>query len=106
MFPIDVAQMPIGPSGQSLESLAAQATSGDPRSAQRVAAEFEAIFASLVIKEMRQTLEPGSMFGQDSSDSYGGLFDMYLGRHLVQAGGFGVGRMVQRYLENRNDARG
>ena len=90
---------PPAPLGASLESLAGQAKSADPRSIDRVAAEFESLMVSQVLKEMRQTLEPGALFGGDTSDSYGGLFDLYLGKHLAEAGGFGISGMVKRYLE-------
>ena len=91
--------VPLSPLGASPDSLAAQAESGDGRSVERVAADFESLVVSMVLKEMRQTLEPGTLFGEDSSDSYGGLFDLYLGKHLAEAGGFGIANMVKRYLE-------
>jgi Rod binding domain-containing protein len=84
-----------------MDTLAEQARSGDPRSIERVAANFESLFVSMVLKEMRQTLEPDTLFGSDTSDAYGGLFDMYLSQHVVQAGGFGVAKMVRQYLERR-----
>ena len=87
--------------GISLESLAAQAHAGDSRSIQRVANEFESLFVSLVLKEMRQTLEPDTLFGGDTSDAYGGMFDLYLGQHVAKAGGLGVGKMVHEYLSRR-----
>lgn len=79
--------------------VAAQASSADPRSPERVAADFESMIVSILLKEMRQTLEPGALFGGDSSDSYGGIFDLYLGKHLAEAGGIGIAGMVKHYLE-------
>jgi flagellar protein FlgJ len=99
MDAIGLTPVPVSPLGAAPESLAVQARAGDPRSIERVAADFEAMFVSLVLKEMRQTLEPGSLFGMDAGDSFGGLFDLYLGKHLAQSGGFGVGEMVRQYLE-------
>ena len=55
---------------------------------------------SMLLKEMRQTLEPGALFGGDSSDSFGGIFDLYLGKHVAEAGGLGIAGMVKHYLEN------
>ena len=48
---------------------------------------------------MRQTLDQG-LFGDEGSDTYGGLFDMYLGQHLSAAGGLGIDRMISQYMEN------
>ena len=39
------------------------------------------MFVSIVLKEMRQTLGPGSLFGSDAADINGGLFDMFMGKH-------------------------
>lgn len=88
----------------SVQSLAEQAKSGDPRSIDRVAADFESLFVSMVLKEMRQTLEPETLFGSEGSDSYGGLFDFYLGQHIAESGGFGVAQMVRQNLERRVDS--
>ena len=71
--------------------------SGDQ--AARVAEDFEGVFASLLLKEMRKTLEPGTLFGEDSGDVYGGLFDMYLGQQMTQSGGFGLAKMVRESME-------
>ena len=65
------------------------------------ASEFETLFANLLLKEMRKTLEPETLFGKDPGDVYGGLFDMFLGQAVAQAGGLGVGAMVRSYLETQ-----
>ncbi len=91
--------MPALQLGASPEALAAQAHPGDSRSAAAVATGFESLFLAQLIKEMRQTLEPGTLFGSDSGDINGGLFDLYLGQHLAQAGGMGIAAMVKQQLE-------
>jgi Rod binding domain-containing protein len=72
--------------------------------AARVAEDFESVFASLMLKEMRKTLEPGAMFGEDSGDVYGGLFDLYLGQQMSQSGGFGLAKMVSKAIQSANRA--
>jgi Rod binding domain-containing protein len=64
----------------------------------KVAKDFEAVFSSMMLKEMRNTLEPGSLFGEDSSDILGGLFDQFLGQHLADSGGFGMAKMIEASL--------
>jgi Rod binding domain-containing protein len=66
---------------------------------EKVAKEFEGLFTSLVIKQMRDTLEPGAMFGDQGNDVYGGLFDMTMSQHLSQSGGLGISNMVKHQLE-------
>ena len=100
MNTIGPESVPLSPLGASPEMVAARASSGDPRSSDRVAADFESMMMSMLLKEMRQTLEPGALFGGDSSDSFGGIFDLYLGKHVAEAGGLGIAGMVKQYLEN------
>jgi Rod binding domain-containing protein len=60
---------------------------------------FESVFLSMLLKEMRQTLEPGSLFGNDSSDIYGGLFDQFMAQHLAQGKGMGLAQALLKQLE-------
>jgi Rod binding domain-containing protein len=60
---------------------------------------FESVFLSMLLKEMRQTLGPGSLFGSDSSDIYGGLFDQFMAQHLAQGKGMGLAQALLRQLE-------
>ncbi|HZV04099.1 MAG TPA: rod-binding protein [Gemmataceae bacterium] len=60
---------------------------------------FESVFLSMLLKEMRQTLEPGSLFGSDSSDIYGGLFDQFMAQHLAQGKGMGLAHALMKQLE-------
>jgi Rod binding domain-containing protein len=66
-----------------------------------VGRQFESIFMSLVIKNLRQTMEGESMFGNDPGDVIGGMFDHYLGDHLGRAGSLGVGHMIRAQLERQ-----
>jgi Rod binding domain-containing protein len=60
------------------------------------------MFASMLMKQMRQSLD-GGLFGKDAGDVLGGLFDHFLGEHIAKAGGFGVGDMIRTQLELRNE---
>lgn len=60
---------------------------------------FESVFLTMLLKEMRQTLEPGGLFGHDSSDIYGSLFDQFMGQHLAQGKGMGLAQSLIRQLE-------
>jgi Rod binding domain-containing protein len=95
---LPVQQSPWQPLGNDPLRLAAQLHSGGKTAVAAAAQGFEGLFMSLVLKEMRQTLEPGGLFGKDTGDINGGLFDMFLGQHLTKAGGFGLARMMQHHL--------
>jgi peptidoglycan hydrolase FlgJ len=89
------------PTDFTADSVAGRLQSGDAAAAGKVAKDFETMFVSLVLKEMRQTVGPESLFGKDAADIQGGLFDMFMGQHLVDAGGFGVAKMMEQALANR-----
>lgn len=62
-----------------------------------MALEFEATFMSMLLKQMRESSEgEDGFFPGDSSDIQGGLFDLYLGRHIADAGGIGLAAAVMR----------
>lgn len=63
-----------------------------------LAREFESVFVSMLLKEMRQSLE-GGLFPGDSSDTLGGLFDMMMGQHIADStGGLGLAQSLEKYL--------
>ena len=55
-----------------------------------VARQVEGLFASLLLKEMRGDSREGGLFGGDSSDVLGGMFDQYMGQSIADAGGLGL----------------
>lgn len=65
--------------------------------------EFEAMFASLMIKELRNTAN--GLFEGDSTDSLGALFDQHMGQEMAKGGGLGVASQLNRYLEIQHQAR-
>lgn len=82
----------------NIDELAAQTRSKDRQSVDKAASGIESMFLSLLLKEMRQTLEPGTLFPEDSGDVLGGLFDSFMSQHLAQAGTFGIAALVKRQL--------
>ena len=92
---------PLAPPGVDPSRLAGGSSPRDPRAIEAVAKGFESMFLSILIKEMRQTLEPDTMFGQDRSDVLGGLFDYYLGEQMAPAGTLGIAAMVKKQLTPR-----
>lgn len=62
------------------------------------ASQFEELFVSLMLKQMRETLDEG-LFGKESSDSFGAIFDLFMGKHLASANPLGIGKAVSSYLK-------
>lgn len=85
-------------------ALSSQMRRGDPRAIDTVARGLESLFAALLIKQMRLSTEPDSLFPGDKSDILGGLFDQTLGQHLAQAEALGIAPMLRQQLTQRGDA--
>lgn len=81
---------------------------GGNRAPDVMAKEFEAMFLSLLLKEMRQSLESGGLFPGDTGDVQGGLFDLFMSNHLADAGGVGMAAAIlkQIQLDKNADASG
>ena len=63
-----------------------------------LAQSLEAVFASMLLKEMRSTLADG-LFGGEQSDIMGGLFDLHLGEAMAAGDGLGVKQLVLANLD-------
>ncbi len=65
---------------------------------------FESMFASMLLKQMRQTLNQGQgLFGHDPTDIMGGLFDHFIGQHMAQRGSLGISELIQKNIEQRSN---
>jgi Rod binding domain-containing protein len=71
-----------------------------PAAVEQAASQFESLFLSMLLKEMRNTLSEG-MFGEENSDVYGGMFDMYLGQNIADSSTLGIKQMVTEAYERR-----
>ena len=88
------------PMRQSYLGSASDITSSRPGQSVASAAQgFEETFLALLTKEMRQTLEPNTLFGHDSGDVFGGMFDQFMAKHLAQSGGIGLATNLKQQLE-------
>jgi flagellar protein FlgJ len=99
-LPIVTAATPLAATlaGQGISGLAAGVKSTTDK-VKAAGEDFEAMLTSELLKDMRQSLEPGVLFGRDGGDAFGGLFDFFMGKHLAQAGGLGLSAYVQRQLQ-------
>ncbi len=65
--------------------------------------QVESVFASMLIKTMRDTLGEEGLFPGDKSDALGGLFDQYMGEQIVQGRGLGIGDLVAKYAHRGSE---
>lgn len=69
--------------------------------AQDTIEKFEGLFMSMMIKQLRESSSGEGLFPGDASDTYGGMFDMFLGDHLASAGSIGLGQLFKSSSANR-----
>jgi len=103
------AQTIIGPPNwaEGLQRSADAKLNTTPDQGAQIGEDFESLFYSLLLKEMRQSISSdseGGLFPGDSSDTLGGLFDLFMGKHLAASQGLGIGNAVAKYLANQLDA--
>lgn len=60
---------------------------------EKVAKELEAVFVTLMLKSMRESMS-SEMFQGDGSDTFGGMFDQFMGQHMAEAGSLGLSEMI------------
>lgn len=70
----------------------------DPKAVDDVARKFEETFLAQLLKEMRQTLEPDTLFPNDGGDVMGGMFDMFMSQALAGTNSLGIGPLVKQHL--------
>jgi flagellar protein FlgJ len=89
------ATLPLTSSPQLQQAVAERLES--KQQAGEVGREFESLFLSLMLKELRSSLQDG-MFQGDGGDVYGGLFDLMMGQSMAASSPLGIGQMIQNYL--------
>lgn len=61
----------------------------------KVIEEFEGVFMSMMIKQLRETDNGEGFFPGDHSDTYGGMFDMFMGQHLARGSQTGLEKLFE-----------
>lgn len=89
------AALPLATSPQLQQAVSERLDSREQ--AAEVGKEFESLFLSLMLKELRSSLQDG-MFQGDGGDVYGGLFDLMMGQSMAASNPLGIGQMIQNYL--------
>lgn len=82
----------------SLGRLKAQSTEKPKEALQEAAKQFEALFVSMMLKAMRDTLPEDGMFGSNSMKNYQEMFDQQLSLDLSRNSGMGLSDLIARQL--------
>ena len=62
---------------------------GGTADVKKLSEDFESLFVSMMLKTMRESMSK-EMFAGDGSDTFGGLFDSFMGQHIAEQGGLGL----------------
>ena len=81
-----------------LDALKRGAQDQDPKALRETARQFEAIFARMMIKSMRDANFGDKLLGSDQQDFYQGMFDDQLSLDLTRGKGLGLTDMLMRQL--------
>jgi Rod binding domain-containing protein len=76
----------------------------DASTLEAVGRDFESIFYSMMLKEMRNSIDStgeGGLFAGEKSDTLGSLFDLYMSQHLASSNSLGLSQAVTQYLANQ-----
>jgi Rod binding domain-containing protein len=83
----------LAPSTETRLAVAREAASKDDPD--QTARQFEALFATLLVREMRRAI-PGGLFGKGAgADVFEGWFDDHVGQSLASREALGIGAMVR-----------
>lgn len=87
----------------ALEVALARAESAQ-RPQARVGKQFEALLSSLLVKEIRSTLESGFFGESTGADTFNGWIDDHVGRMIAERGDLGLARVVDGEVARRERA--
>lgn len=99
MSPIPATTL-LRPNSPGEFAVGARGRSSEPERVAQVASDFESLFASQILKEMRRSLDSEAMFGGDAGDVYGGMFDLFVGQQMASNGGFGLAKMLREAIQH------
>jgi flagellar protein FlgJ len=82
-----------------LDALKRGAQAQDPKALRETARQFEAIFARMMIKSMRDANFGDKLLGSDQQDFYQGMFDDQLSMEVTRGRGLGLADMLVQQLQ-------
>lgn len=83
---------------QGLTALKRGARANSPEAARAVATQFEALFAQMMLKSMREAAPGGGLFDSPQLHLYRDLFDKQISMEIADRGDLGIGSLLLRQL--------
>ena len=100
-LPIDIGALSASQTSQKAKALAERAD--DPSGAEDAGAKMEALFATMLVKELRKALPNEGFFGEGKgADVFNGWMDEFLGDNLAEDGALDLAGRVKVALSDRS----
>ncbi len=101
-LPLNIYHDPQAPQfDTSLGTLRVAAAKQSVEKIREAGQEFEGFFISYLLKTMRETVHAG-LLKNEAGNMFQSFYDQEIGRLAAQAGGFGIGTMVEAYIQQQN----
>lgn len=84
--------------GEATQPTRVRAKELNPEELREAARQYESFFISYLLKVMRETVHETGLNGKGAAYFYS-FYDQEIGNRAAQAGGIGIARMVEAYIE-------
>lgn len=88
----------------ALTRLRSEASQAPVKAAGKVARQFEGVMLQQMLKSMRDTVEEGGLFSDESTKTYMGMLDNQLATQIAERGGIGLAKTIERQLSQARES--
>ena len=88
----------------ALTRLRSEASQAPVKAAGKVARQFEGVMLQQMLKSMRDTVEEGGLFSDESTKTYMGMLDNQLATQIAERGGIGLAKTIERQLSQTRES--
>ncbi len=88
------------PAALDKSAAAASAKSADAKKTEKVAKDFESVFLTRVLEEMKNTIGNGLGEEETGSEQIKGLFWLCLAQYMADKGGLGMWKDISRFFND------
>ena len=88
----------------ALTRLRSEASQAPVKAAGKVARQFEGVMLQQMLKSMRDSVEEGGLFSDESTKTYMGMLDNQLATQIAERGGIGLAKTIERQLSQTRES--
>ena len=87
----------------ALTKLRSEASHAPDKAIGKVARQFEGVMLQQMLKSMRDSVEEGGLFSDESTKTYMGMLDNQLATQIAERGGIGLAKTIERQLSQTRE---